>query len=312
MGRIFFQRAPSGFRTVRGELIKRIQETLKVGGFYDDTIDGIYGNNSELAIQKFQQERQLPPTGKVDDQTWQSLMSSPAPDLKQRCLQVTADFEGTGFTKAVGNFDGAGITWGIIGFTLSNGELGALLKEIETAQHDVFVSAFGEQRHGKILEVIDQPKAKQMAFANSISVGSKKMKILDEWDQSFIKLGSDPAVQEIQLQRTKKYFDIAERDVGRFNVKNELGLALCFDTAVQNGGIDQIEATRIRKKIEQAPPATQQDLRLIITNVVAENSSPEFIEDVRKRKLSFATGKGTVHGSKYDVKTWGLDEFPAA
>jgi hypothetical protein len=312
MGRIFFQRAPSGFRTVRGELIKRIQQTLKAGGFYNDTTDGIYGNNSELAIQKFQQERQLPPTGKVDDQTWQSLMSSPAPDLKQRCLQVTADFEGTGFTKAVGNFDGAGITWGIIGFTLSNGELGALLKEIETAQHDVFVSAFGEQRHGKILEVIDQPKAKQMAFANSISVGSKKMKILDEWDQSFIKLGSDPAVQEIQLQRTKKYFDIAERDVGRFNVKNELGLALCFDTAVQNGGIDQTEATRIRKKIEQTPPATQQDLRLIITNVVAENSNPEFIEDVRKRKLSFATGKGTVHGSKYDVKTWGLDEFPAA
>jgi hypothetical protein len=99
--------------------------------------------------------------------------------------------------------------------------------------------------------------------------------------------------------------------VDRFSVKNELGLALCFDTAVQNGGIDQTEATRIRNKIEQTPPATQQDLRLIITNVVAENSKPQFIEDVRKRKLSFATGKGTVHGSKYDVKTWGLDEFPA-
>jgi hypothetical protein len=311
MGRIFFQRAPSGFRTVRGELIKRLQETLKSGGFYNDTIDGIYGGNSEVAVQKFQQEKHLEPSGKVDDQTWQSLMSSPAPDLKQRCLQVTADFEGTGFTKAVGNFDGAGITWGIIGFTLSNGELGAVLEEIETAQPDVFITAFGEPRHQKILEVIAQPKAKQMAFANSISVGSKKMKILDEWDQSFIKLGSNPAVQEIQLQRTKKYFEIAERDVERFSVKNELGLALCFDTAVQNGGIDQTEATRIRKKIEQTPPDTQQDLRLIITNVVAENSNPKFIEDVRKRKLSFATGKGTVHGSEYDVKTWGLDEFPA-
>jgi hypothetical protein len=238
-------------------------------------------------------------------------MSSPAPDLKQRCLQVTADFEGTGFTKAVGNFDGAGITWGIIGFTLSNGELGAALKEIETAQHDVFLAAFGELRHGKILEVINQPKAKQMAFANSISLGSKKMQILDEWDQSFIKLGSDPAVQEIQLERTKKYFDIADRDVKRFSVENELGLALCFDTAVQNGGIDETEAKRIRNKIQQTPPTTQKDLRLIITNVVAENSNPKFIEDVRKRKLSFAIGKGTVHGSEYDVKTWGLDEFPA-
>ena len=92
---------------------------------------------------------------------------------------------------------------------------------------------------------------------------------------------------------------------------NELGLALCFDIAVQNGGIDQTEGQRIRNKITQTPPATPQDLRKIIANVVAENSNPTFIEDVRKRKMTFATTQGTVHGSKYDVKTWGLDEVPA-
>ena len=68
-------------------------------------------------------------------------MSSPAPDLKQRWLQLTADFEGTGFTKAVGNFDGAGLTWGIIDFTLLNGELGAVLKEIRTKHPAVFSEA---------------------------------------------------------------------------------------------------------------------------------------------------------------------------
>ena len=309
MTRIFFQRAPSGFRTVQGELIKKLQQALIAGGFLQDKDDGIFGGNTQRAVQNLQEKNQLPVTGKVDDQTWQNLMSSPAPDLKQRCLQLTADFEGTGFTKAVGNFDGAGITWGIIGFTLSNGELGAVLNEIRSSHPAVFTAAFGDLEP-KIVAVLNSSHADQISFANSISLGSSKMRILEVWAKAFGKLGNNPAVQETQLQRTQKFFDIAELDVQRFNVQNELGLAFCFDIAVQNGGIDATEGTRIKNKINQNHPATQQDLRIIIANVVAENSRPQFIEDVRKRKLTIATAEGTVHGSRFAVKTWGLEDIP--
>jgi|RhiMethySRZTD1v2_1073278.scaffolds.fasta_scaffold10583_11 Putative peptidoglycan-binding domain-containing protein len=309
--RVFFQRAPSGFRTVQGELIKKMQKVLIAKDLLHDTDDGIFGGNTERAVQIFQEQNQLAPTGKVDDQTWQALMSSPAPDLKQRCLQLTADFEGTGFTKAVGNFDGAGITWGIIGFTLSNGELGAVLTEIRSTHPAVFSAAFGELE-ARIVEVIHSSHSEQIHFANSISLGSSKMRILDVWAKAFEKLGSDPSAQEIQLQRTEKFFQIAERDRQLFDVQNELGLALCFDIAVQNGGIDSTERARIRAKINQNHPATQQDLRIIIANVVAENSRPRFIEDVRRRKLTIATAQGTVHGSRFAVKTWGLDDLPAS
>lgn len=310
MPRIFFQRAPNGFRTVQGELIKKIQRKLISGGFLHDKDDGVFGGNSETAVRAFQQQNQLPATGKVDDQTWHKLMATPAPDLKQRCLQLTADFEGTGFTKAVGNFDGAGVTWGIIGFTLSNGELGAVLKQIRTSHPAVFSAAFGDLEP-KIVGVLNSSHADQMAFANSISIGSSKMKILDVWAQAFEKLGNDPAVQEIQLQRTQNFFDLAVHDMQRFNLRNELGFALCFDIAVQNGGTDQTERTRINNKIAQNHPATEQDVRIIIANVVAENSNHAFIEDVRKRKLTIATAEGTVHGSRFAVKTWGLDDLPA-
>src|SRR5215475_14439744 len=262
MSRILFQRAPSGFRTVQGELIKKLQQALISGGFLQDKDDGIFGGNTEGAVKSFQEQNQLPSTGKVDDQTWPKLMSSPAPDLKQRCLQLTADFEGTGFT-------------------LSNGELGAVLKEIRSSHPAVFSASFGDLE-SKIVEVLGSSHAAQMSFADSISIGPKKMKILEVWSKAFEKLGGDPAVQEIQLKRTQNFFDIAVRDVERFKVQNELGLALCFDIAVQNGGIDATERTRIQNKINQNPPATQQDLRKIIANVVAENSNPTFIEDVRK------------------------------
>jgi hypothetical protein len=311
VARIFFQRAPSGFRTVQGEIVRRLQQTLRDGGFYRDTIDGIYGNKTELALLSFQQGNGLAQTGKIDEETWRHLTSTEAPDLRQRCLQVTADFEGTGFTKAVGNFDGAGLTWGIIGFTLSNGELTRLLREIRSTDADVYRAAFGDLTD-RINHVLDADPAEQMSFANSISVGTSKMKILDVWAAAFERLGSDPAVQEIQLRHTQRFFDIAERDLDRFGVENELGLALCFDIAVQNGGIDSTEAARIRSKINQTPPTTQQELRTIIANVIAENSRPRFVEDVRRRKLAVATGTGTVHGSQYRLKTWGLDELPAS
>lgn len=309
--RTFFQRAPSGFRTVQGEVIKKMQQVLIAKDFLHDKDDGIFGGNTENAVHDFQQANQLVPTGKVDDQTWEALMSSSAPDLKQRCLQITAEFEGTGFTKAVGNFDGAGITWGIIGFTLSNGELGAVLTAIRSAHPAVFSAAFGELE-AKIVEVIHSSHSDQIHFANSISLGTSKYRILDVWAKAFERLGSDPSVQAIQLQRTERFFDIADHDRHQFDVRNELGLALCFDIAVQNGGFDSTERARIRTKINQNHPATQQDLRIIIANVVAENSNPQFIEDVRRRKLTIATAQGTVHGSKFAVKTWGLDDVEAS
>jgi hypothetical protein len=296
---------------VQGELITRLQQTLRDGGFYRDTVDGVYGNKTELALLGFQQQNGLAQTGAVDDETWRRLTSTGVPDLRQRCLQITADFEGTGFTKAVGNFDGAGLTWGIIGFTLSNGELTQLLREIRSSLPAVFRAAFDDLTD-RINHVLGAGLAEQMAFANSISVGSSKMKILDVWANAFERLGSDPAVQEIQLRHTQKFFDIAERDLDRFGAVNELGLALCFDIAVQNGGIDATEAARIRDKVSQTPPTTPQDLRVIIANVVAENSRPRFVEDVRRRKLAVATGTGTVHGSQYRLKAWGLDELPAS
>ena len=73
MERIFFQRAPSGFRTVQGELILKVQCKLQDGGLYHSTLDGIYGDKTEHAVLDFQEHSKLPLTGKIDDKTWQNL-----------------------------------------------------------------------------------------------------------------------------------------------------------------------------------------------------------------------------------------------
>jgi hypothetical protein len=308
MARILFQRASSGFRTVRGAPIEKIQNALQQEDLNPGTIDGVFGNNTERSLLAYQQKNSLPQTGKVDEELWQKLTEKPIPSIRERCLQLTADFEGTGYTKIVGNFDGAGLTWGIIGFTLVHGELERIILEINNRHPDLLDLAFGNLK-SQLLSVFQKPMSEQIAFANSISLGTGRMKVAEPWLSAFEKLGSFPEVQDIQMEGTQKYWTIADRDFNKFNLKTELGLALCFDTAVQNGGIDAKETVRIQRAIAQDPPTNEQQKRVIIANVVAENSNPRFIADVRSRKLAIATASGMVHGSKYAVKTWGIDEI---
>lgn len=309
MARILFRRAGSGFRLVRGELIKKVQKILKSENLYDDVLDGIYGGYTERALITYQQQNGLNPSGKIDEATWQKLVRQSLPPIRERSLQLTADFEGTGFTKVVGNFDGAGLTWGIIGFTLSNGELGKLLKEINQQHPNLFQQAFTSLADD-LLQILNKSLAEQKIWANSISLGSDKYKVKEPWRSGFETLGSFAEVQAIQIEHTQHYWDIALRDAQKFNLRTELGLALSFDIAVQNGGIDSHEAAEIQAKINQSSPITEQDIRKIIANVVAEHSNPRWVEDVRKRKLAIATAQGTVHGANYEIKPWGLDEVP--
>lgn len=229
--------------------------------------------------------------------------------IHNRALQLTAEFEGHGFEKAAGNFDGAGITWGIIGFTLLHGEIQKIIKKMKQENPNILEEAFGGLKD-KLLSIMDSSKDEQIAWANDISVGVRRYRILPEWEKAFKKLGSFKEVQKIQLESVKKYWDIAERDVNRFDLKTEAGFALCFDIAVQNGGIDfEGEERRIKREIKESSPSDEQDIRTTIANVVAENSRPQYIEDVRSRKLTIAIGKGVIHGSKYNIKSWGVGDF---
>lgn len=309
MTRILFQRAPEGFRTVRGGLIKDLQKALAGAGAPPGLLDGIYGGDTEQAIRRWESADGQPQTGKVTDDAWRALVGDPPP-IFDRCLQLTAAFEGHGYELVAGNFDDAWITWGIIGFTLKHGELGRMLKEIRANHPALFSGAFGGLE-AELMQVLNASDTRKRDWANSISVGQTRRKVREDWSGAFRRLGAQPEVQAIQRRFARGYWDIAQRDAQRFGLRSEMGMALAFDVAVQNGGADAGDVARIRKKLQNNPPNTEQDLRIIVANGIAEGARPQWIKDVRRRKLAIATGSGEVHEARYAVKTWGLDEFDA-
>lgn len=305
--RVLFERSTEGRRTVRGAVVKALQTRLQDWGEDTFVVDGVYGRVTENAVKAFQRHKQMPTHGAVTQSVWAELCAAVSCSVEDRCLQLTADFEGHGFGKAAGDFDNMGLTWGIIGFTLGNGELQVILGEVNKNHPALLDNAFGSLA-SELRAMLAVSLAEQMLWARSLSLGSERYKIRAEWAAAFEMLGDFPAVQGIQMARVKKYWAIALHDFKQFGLKTERGLALCFDVAVQNGGVDAGEREDIAWALQNKPGLAERDRLVVIGDVVADHSSAKWREAVYRRKNTIAMGVGTVNGSVYELRSWGLDD----
>jgi len=297
----------------RGSIVVRLQQALQQQGLAPPVLanftDGDYGEKTATAVRSLQKARALAESGEIDAPTWRAALNEPVPTLFERALQLTADFEGHGFGLAQGNFDGAGITWGIIGFTLAGGELPRVLDEIDHRAPGLVDQAFCELApvwRG----VLAKPDPERIAWADSISIGAGKARLPPAWVQAFARLGALPVTQQVQIDTARhKYFEPALRSAQQLGLSTERGIALCFDTHVQSGSI---KPSVFQAATSFPTGATEGDrLPLIAQAIAAAVTRAQYRADVLARRMCIATGLGTVHGAAYKVASWGLGLFPA-
>jgi peptidoglycan hydrolase-like protein with peptidoglycan-binding domain len=291
---------------LQGSIASLIQTGLFDAGFGEGTrqafIDGDYGGMTAGAMRRFRQSAGLDLAEGVDQLAWSRLTTQPLPALFTRCLSLTAAFEGHGFSKLEGNFDGAGLTFGIIGFTLKHGELQQLVSQAFAEDPALGGRCFSAAQLAEWAQVTQRSLAGQVAWAGDL--GAR----LSEWKDSFARFGSEPRVQALQVERAaRRYFEPARESAARMGLTTEQGIALAFDTHVQNGGFKE-EARRLAQQSQDLPESR---LRELLADAVASSAAPQWQEDVRNRKRTIATGAGSVHGRAYRLTAWGLDEFLA-
>ena len=253
-------------------------------------------------MRAYQNDAGVPATGAASDVDWTAITDTPVPGLEARCLQLTSTFEGHGYTLVQGNWDNAWITWGIIGFTLKHGGIQSIVRHLRQSAPECIVQGFGDDA-ARFLQVMDGSAADQEAWANTISIGAK---IAEPWRTHFQNFGSLPAVQAEQRARAHTdYFVPAMKTAAVLGCRSELGVALCFDIQVQNGGVSAaLQQTLLNETAGQLEPAVRER----IANVVADHALARFRDDVRARKLSIARGQGTVHGRTVTLANWGLSD----
>ncbi len=297
---MILKQSPPGFRNVSGPLIEAVQAQLNAAGYDAGKTDGVWGSKTVNALKAWRQANNLSPDATIDDVVWTNLMGIQVPALPQRALQLTGAWEGTGYGGANGNFDGQGITWGVVGFTWGNGELQSILNEIRTQYPTVFKTAFGQLAQ-EMVQVLGQPLPAQMTWARSISTNNGE-NIDGPWSDAFEALGADPQVQALENDHAQHYWDAGLVFAQDFGLQSENGLALCFDIAVQN-----TVAQSTIDEIQQKTAGVSENGKMnIIAHVIADHANPTYYNDVLKRKMTFVTGQGSVHGDLYDINCWGI------
>ena len=311
----------------KGPEVARIQDQLKSEEFYLGPVDGIFGGGTDAAVRQFQEAKHLTVDGEVCQKTWAALFPDlplPAPailseSVQFRCMALTGSFETDRFfpdcfAGISGDFDGQGISYGVLQWNLGQGTLQPLLQKINTTDPDIVESIFG-QNYAEFNAVLVAPKSEQLEWARSIQ--NLKHVVIEPWKGHFKTLGRQQLFQDIQVQFAKRLFTDAITLCSDFGLVSSRAAALMFDIKVQNGSISDLVKAQIEGDFARMDPELSSDeveverLR-IVANRRAAAAKAEWVEDVRARKLTIANGQGTVHGNFYDLKEQyglGLEPF---
>jgi hypothetical protein len=301
----------------KGDEVRRIQEKLKALGIYKGPIDGDFGGGTETAVRKFQDTNHLTVDGAVGPLTWDALFKEAIPtpqinyrQLDYRCLALTGSFE-TGaaipdcFAGLSGDFDGQGMSFGVLQWNFGQGSLQPLLKRVCTDHGELARSIFHE-RFDQLTGMLSAARPQQMAIARAIQDPNRKT-VMEPWRGMFKSLGRTEEFQRIEADAANALYNAAGQLCVDFGLWSERGVALMFDIKTQNGSIGSAVKALILADFQSLPAGESAEetetakLRIVAIHR-AEAANKKWVEDVRERKLCIANGSGNVHGIHYDLE----------
>jgi hypothetical protein len=300
----------------QGNEVRKIQEKLQSLGIYRGPLDGDFGGGTEGAVKIFQEREGLEVDGIVGPATWGKLVGGELPrssieyqPLDYRCLALTGSFEtGVGvpdcFAGVSGDFDGQGISFGVLQWNFGQGSLQPLLKRMFSEYPERSRSIF-QDRFDLLRDKLDGGKADLMAFARSIQHPTRFF-LHEPWRGMFKSLGRTDEFQRIELDAANALFRAARQLCSDYGLWSERGVALMFDIKVQNGSINSTVKGQIFSDFQNLSPGLEEEeaeverLR-VVANRRADAAKARWREDVRERKLCIANGGGRVHGIPYTL-----------
>lgn len=230
--------------------------------------------------------------------------------VEYKCLALTGAFEtGAGipdcFAGLSGDFDGQGMSFGVVQWNFGQNSLQPLFKEMFGNHPEVAKNIF-QSNCDVFVAALNSEKDKQMTFIRSIQHPIKHI-INEPWQGMFKALGRTKEFQDIELKYANGLYNSALNLCKEYGLWSERAAALMFDIKVQNGGINDSIKAQIMMDIDGlAKDLSREDSEVqrlrIVTNRRADAANPQWREDVRTRKLCIANGGGIVHGIHYDLE----------
>jgi hypothetical protein len=231
------------------------------------------------------------------------------------CLKITSAFEGASFGTIAGNFDGMGMSAGILQFNIGTGSLQAyILNFIDPMVYDFPVP---------ITPLVKLPKEQGLLWHKDVALDAAG-KLKPEWRKAWQIFMTKPEVIDLQKKACGRYFQRAREIAGKlgFSQQHARAMAWSYDVAVQSWslGIDAPEANHEQAAnilqlygpenfmIWQGNDLTDDQVKLVIaSHLRALKCRPEYRKDFFIRKCTIAVGTGIVHKTKHDFRKLFMD-----
>jgi len=243
-------------------------------------------------------------------------------------LNVSGSFEGdTGWDNITGNFDGQGLSLGLLNQCLGQGSLQPLMIGLRTKHPEKFKSFFspahlkslngmldGWHRSGgpKFVDsrrsLLDEPVGfeAEAVSPNQASVNWAKANLYKDgafvpsWKKELQAMAASPEYVSLQIAAAHGYHLRALEYETQVGVREFRAYLMMFDVVVQNGSFypeDLSEYASYAQAHPEAPSAEKLEKLLILR---LRHVRQQYVKDVKARKGAIIHGKGVVHGESRD------------
>lgn len=257
--------------------------------------------------------------------SWPSDMFEFEKEALEVALNITGSFEGFGgWQNLTNDFDGQGLSMGLMNQTLGTGSLQPLLLKMRQLHFDKFQSLFQADHFQSLMTMLSNWENSNVRQSSSevvspLDLGSPELSaneasafssvewarrtIYDSpgvfnpiWKNELLKLASSHEYVSLQINAA---WDLHLRALALHKMMAVYELRtylLMFDIVVQNGNLKPEDEVDYRNYVRHNPRATAQQRLEKIVNLRLRWVKPQYRNDVRARKMSLINGFGQVHG----------------
>lgn len=266
---------------------------------------------------------------KFPERTWPSDVTPLQRAAFQLALDLTGSYEGDiGWENLSNNFDGQGLSMGLLNQTLGTGSLQPLLAEMKNNRASVLKSVLEKNRLGSMVSMLERwEKARAqglslagaeepyspldieppgfvgvLASAENESVTWAVQNLYDgskfkpDWLRELTALSSHASYVDLQIGAGLTLHRKAVAYQKRAGVWDLRTYLLMFDFLTQNGSVQEDVWTEYAAHVAAHPQASATDRLKALLDFRLKKVKPQYVEDVRSRKLAIIDGAATVHG----------------
>ncbi len=262
----------------------------------------------------------------------------PAKDRKSLAtsLNLTGSYEGgQGWINITNNFDGMGMSLGLLQQNFGSGSLQPLLLKFRTQDRNQmqsffansdftslenmllqnsFMAALAEEEESPelfpnkmSLSPLDESPMGFSAFSSSsgsvnwavgqLYAGGDGRTFIPRWKNSFQSMANSASYRSLQVESAVRLYKKAQNYFQTFGFREFRSMLLMYDFVVQNGGFNSTHLSLFNAYKQSNPQASETERAMKLLEIRLTSVRTQYRGDVYARKSTIILGTGKVHGN---------------